>query len=190
MSDREMSAQDLLEHLYRGLNMERDAQVKISTQESLELAPPREIEQTKDCAERSAVEMPAEETVTAMTEPLQAVHARTVSTSAGRRRVSPRIVLAVSVAVTGIMVVGARYEYSTPDRRAASSMTTVLQKASQLETSVPTSDAEVEPVLFANPFDEAEVFEFPPGTSESEARDAVADMLMKRAMERQAHLWR
>jgi hypothetical protein len=43
---------------------------------------------------------------------------------------------------------------------------------------------EIKPVRFANPFDRGEVFEFPPGTSEAEARDAVADLLLKRARER------
>ena len=41
------------------------------------------------------------------------------------------------------------------------------------------------PVRFRNPFDTSEVFEFPPGTSETEARDAVADLLLKRAQQRQ-----
>jgi hypothetical protein len=40
-------------------------------------------------------------------------------------------------------------------------------------------------VRFANPFDADEVFEFPPGTSQSQARDAVADVLLKRAVSRQ-----
>jgi hypothetical protein len=38
-----------------------------------------------------------------------------------------------------------------------------------------------EPVLFKNPFDRTEVFEFPPGTTQAEARDAVAKALMERA---------
>jgi hypothetical protein len=41
-----------------------------------------------------------------------------------------------------------------------------------------------EPVLFKNPFDRTEVFEFPPGTSQAEARDAVAEALMERAQGR------
>lgn len=41
------------------------------------------------------------------------------------------------------------------------------------------------PVRFANPFDSSEIFEFPPGTSYSEARDAVAALLLKRAQGRQ-----
>jgi hypothetical protein len=38
-----------------------------------------------------------------------------------------------------------------------------------------------EPVLFKNPFDRTEVFEFPAGTTQQEARDAVAQLLMDRA---------
>ena len=41
-----------------------------------------------------------------------------------------------------------------------------------------------EPVTFANPFDTTEVFQFPSGTSETEARQSVADLLMQRARER------
>jgi len=41
-----------------------------------------------------------------------------------------------------------------------------------------------EPVLFKNPFDRAEVFEFPPGTTQDEARDAVAKLLFDRAQGR------
>ena len=43
---------------------------------------------------------------------------------------------------------------------------------------------ELLPVYFRNPFDASEVFAFPPGTGQSEARDAVADLLLKRARER------
>jgi hypothetical protein len=41
--------------------------------------------------------------------------------------------------------------------------------------------AAAEPVLFKNPFDRTEVFEFPAGTTQQEARDAVATLLMDRA---------
>lgn len=41
--------------------------------------------------------------------------------------------------------------------------------------------ATAEPVLFKNPFDRTEVFEFPAGTTQREARDAVARLLMDRA---------
>jgi len=48
------------------------------------------------------------------------------------------------------------------------------------EPPAPTGD----PVLFKNPFDRTEVFEFPPGTTQAEARDAVAKALMERAQGR------
>jgi hypothetical protein len=44
--------------------------------------------------------------------------------------------------------------------------------------------AAAEPVLFKNPFDRTEVFEFPAGTTQQEARDAVAKLLMDRAQGR------
>jgi hypothetical protein len=43
---------------------------------------------------------------------------------------------------------------------------------------------QTEPVTFANPFDATEVFQFPSGTSETEARQSVAELLMQRARER------
>ncbi len=42
------------------------------------------------------------------------------------------------------------------------------------------------PLRVRNPFDKREVFEFPAGTTEKDAHDAVADMLLQRAAERQA----
>ena len=42
------------------------------------------------------------------------------------------------------------------------------------------------PVRFANPFDPGEVFEFAAGTSDAQARDAVAKLLTARARERLA----
>jgi hypothetical protein len=42
------------------------------------------------------------------------------------------------------------------------------------------------PVRFKNPFDASEVFEFPAGTSRTEVRNAVAEVLSQRARERQS----
>ena len=47
---------------------------------------------------------------------------------------------------------------------------------------VPSADSE--PMLIKNPFDRTEAFEFPPGTSKAEAREAVAKLLMERAQDR------
>jgi hypothetical protein len=47
---------------------------------------------------------------------------------------------------------------------------------------VPSADKEA--MLIKNPFDRTEAFEFPPGTSKAEAREAVAKLLMERAHDR------
>jgi hypothetical protein len=41
-----------------------------------------------------------------------------------------------------------------------------------------------EPVRVANPFDSSEVFEFPAGTSEADAHEAIAGFLIERASRR------
>jgi hypothetical protein len=48
--------------------------------------------------------------------------------------------------------------------------------------------AEIVPVRFTNPFDKTEVFEFPAGTSDIDARGAVAELLAQRARERHIQL--
>jgi hypothetical protein len=49
----------------------------------------------------------------------------------------------------------------------------------------PEPELQVVPVRYTNPFDASEVFEFPPGTSRAAAREAVAEMLLQRAAERE-----
>jgi hypothetical protein len=49
----------------------------------------------------------------------------------------------------------------------------------------PSAAAPVDSVKFRNPFDQREVFEFPAGTTPTEARDAVAQILLQRARDRQ-----
>ena len=44
--------------------------------------------------------------------------------------------------------------------------------------------ADSEPLRIKNPFDRTEAFEFPPGTSKAEAREAVTKLLMERAHDR------
>lgn len=61
----------------------------------------------------------------------------------------------------------------------------ILERTPQSKWSKPEPEVEGEPVLFANPFDAHEVFEFPAGTSVDEAREAVAQLLIERAVERQ-----
>jgi hypothetical protein len=53
------------------------------------------------------------------------------------------------------------------------------------EERAPTAPAaDSEAMLIKNPFDRSEAFEFPPGTSKAEAREAVAKLLLERAHDR------
>lgn len=100
------------------------------------------------------------------------------SVAPARRRTSATGVALSFVLAVG--AVGAVYVAMTPGHPTNQN---VQLPPSQLPASSPKSEGK--PVLFANPFDANEVFEFPAGTSEAEARDAVAGILMERAMERQ-----
>jgi hypothetical protein len=62
----------------------------------------------------------------------------------------------------------------------------LIAEVDEAATVVPIEQPPAEPVRVRNPFDKAEVFEFPAGTSAEAARDAVAEMLLARARERGA----
>jgi hypothetical protein len=61
---------------------------------------------------------------------------------------------------------------------------TTASEVTQQQLSSMQSAAVDEPVRVANPFDASEVFEFPAGTSEADAHEAIADFLMERAARR------
>jgi hypothetical protein len=87
-----------------------------------------------------------------------------------------------AVAVPGIAVA---LLWPTPDRHAPASAPT---SAAPLAEVAPARPAEPQgaPVRIKNAFDATEVFEFPPGTTESESREAVAELLLSRASARRA----
>jgi hypothetical protein len=106
------------------------------------------------------------------------------------------LVLALAVTVAYYLGARTRLTSSVP-----SPPTEVVEPAAQPPAAtppVPASKPPIEeirdeprgtPVRFRNPFDATEIFEFPPGTSPTEARDAVAELLIKRALEREP-TWR
>lgn len=100
-----------------------------------------------------------------------------------------RISAAAIMLTVGVAVAAAAVAVIVPKERESEPAPVALAPPSPpaVEESAP---AEVEGPLvrFKNPFDETEVFEFPPGTSREEARAAVADLLIMRAQERQALL--
>jgi hypothetical protein len=64
----------------------------------------------------------------------------------------------------------------------ANRISTVTIKAPSEATR--SADPQESPVRFNNPFDASEVFEFPPGTSDDQARQSVAAVLLQRARDR------
>jgi hypothetical protein len=99
-------------------------------------------------------------------------------------------VAAVALTVGAIAAAAAAVAVIVPmDREPEPGMVAAaLPQDTIIEEPAPPPEAEGPPVFFTNPFDETEVFEFPPGTSPEEARAAVADLLIMRAQERRA-LW-
>lgn len=163
-------------------------EMEMSAQDLLALSPSRAIEKPEHCATPSAGGPPMKAAVTARARPAQPLRTNAAAPSPDRRMSASRVTLSLSVLVAAVTAGGALYMPVTPDHPGRSSSTTMLQRVAQREWSAATPETEGQPVRFANPFDDSEVFEFPPGTSEAEARAAVADVLMERAMERQDQL--
>ena len=67
----------------------------------------------------------------------------------------------------------------------------VVERSSRMTITVPPGTASLaesqeSPVRFTNPFDPSEVFDFPSGTGDDQARESVAAILLHRARDRQA----
>lgn len=89
-----------------------------------------------------------------------------------------------SIAATSVLSGGIVYLGTTPAEPLHVSGNTVVRSAAAAETALPPSVDTVR-VKFINPFDATEAFDFPSNTSETEARQAVAHVLLQRAHERQ-----
>jgi hypothetical protein len=89
----------------------------------------------------------------------------------------------VSIAAASVLLAGVAYLATTRAQPVHVAADIVSGSAAPPETPAPPS-VDNTPVRFTNPFDATEVFEFSSGTSETEARDAVADLLLQRARER------
>lgn len=154
-----------------------DAEVELSAQDLLELSAPGEkLERAQE---------PVTKITTAAPVPSAPALQKRAASKTARRQVWPaRVAASVTFAVGTI---GALYFVMASDDGAGHSMAQGQAPQSQSQSPLPASvpKSEGKPVLFANPFDANEVFEFPAGTSEAEARDAVAEILMERAMKRQ-----
>ena len=98
-------------------------------------------------------------------------------------RVSVQIAVALALALAEL---GGVWELSSvSDGPVVTGAATAEVNVPAAKPSSPLAPAERPRVRFTNPFDASEVFEFPPGTSKTEAHDAVADLLLQRARDRQ-----
>lgn len=92
------------------------------------------------------------------------------------------IALGASVVLAVVLMVFVVYVSSGPD---PVSSEPVLVLDAEAPVFIPAEEpAQPPPVRVVNPFDDSEVFEFPAGTSEREAHDRVAELLLERARER------
>jgi hypothetical protein len=106
-----------------------------------------------------------------------------------KRRVSARkIALPLGLAAVVVAAIGVQNNYSTPEDSSRSALVPAPSQAAPVVDPESTTESEQPPIRFKNPFDSSEVFEFPAGTSDAEARDAVAELLLKRAMQREEQL--
>ena len=112
----------------------------------------------------------------------QQVHAMTKGSQLDATQHKPRLLIGAAIAAV-LVVLGGVAHLAAKQKP----VSTKVAQAPRPTPPPPPAEAPApagEPVLFKNPFDRTEVFEFPPGTTEAEARDAVAKALMERAQGR------
>lgn len=92
-----------------------------------------------------------------------------------------KVTIALSVTVAAIAAGYALYSYVgfADANRVSTSSVVVPQEWTAMQT-----EPVGEPLRVANPFDSTEVFDFPAGTSEADAHEAVAGFLLDRATRR------
>jgi hypothetical protein len=150
-----------------------DTEVELSAEDLLALANPHATK--SDAAPSLSQSMPI---ASARTREVGAPRLPTTRYPAGAR-------MALTL-VGAIVLVSAGYGLVAWQKATPSLAYTFEQKSPFLEfLSESASQAEAQPVQFTNPFDGKEVFEFSPGTTQDAAREAVAQILMERAMARQ-----
>jgi hypothetical protein len=96
-----------------------------------------------------------------------------------------RVPAIVTIAVFAISLSGMKYVAMSREQEVPLAPSPPPAMPSAPEVPLPTpAIPSAEPVHFTNPFDDSEVFDFPAGTSDDEARAAVAELLIERARDR------
>lgn len=88
MAKRDMTAEQLLEHLYRGLRIEPDVQAEMNARDLRELEPGNDILQNEGCATPPTTGRPADDSVAAGTNPPPTTTAETNATPSEPQKVS------------------------------------------------------------------------------------------------------
>lgn len=146
------------------------------------------INEAETSVELTAVDLVALSVTDAFGEPHEDESAR--STSSGRKALL-KIALPAGLLLAAVAAGGALYTRDAAkeaaQRVAVAAPAPAVIPDVVVEPASPTEPEPVpEPLRYRNPFDKAEVFEFPAGTTKAEARDAVAQILLERATERRA----
>jgi hypothetical protein len=92
--------------------------------------------------------------------------------------------IALSLVFAAIAAGYGLYSYVRPVDAGRVSTSSAAASTADREWSAMQTEPAGEPLRVANPFDSTEVFEFPAGTSEADAREAVAGFLIERAARR------
>jgi hypothetical protein len=98
------------------------------------------------------------------------------------------LALALAVTFAGVAAGYAVYSYWKPIGSGSMQASRIHVASTDFQPDPEPLEPELEPVgapvRVANPFDASEIFEFPYGTSEADAREAIAGFLMERAVNR------
>lgn len=109
---------------------------------------------------------------------------RAPARSATRFRIWPVALAAAVVGVAAVIAWWAVAQRSAPTPPAPA--VRIQDPAPVVPPPAPPPEPQGPPVQVRNPFDATEIFEFPAGTSKTEARAAVAELLLQRARDRKS----
>lgn len=161
---------------------EPDTEVELSAQDLRDLSEPRESNE-RECHLTQGPTAPQAKASITTAVPGALTHQTHASVATTRHASVSRLLFSLTFVIGAI---GALYRLAvSSDGAPQPGAQNIVEQAAQPEWLESEPKIKGAAVLFANPFDAHEVFEFPAGTSEDHARDAVAQVLMDRAMKRQ-----
>jgi hypothetical protein len=138
--------------------------------------------------ERESLSLPIQETIALESDaaPIPTSQQKSIGSNEQSRKPlrTGRVGLLVRVLLYVGLVVGIVYVRQIGEEpiRVAQKVDPKATRVGEERAATVPSDSEA--MLIKNPFDRTEAFEFPPGTSKAEAREAVAKLLMERAHDR------